>query len=566
MASPEARPSPFRLGGLRSFIPLSEDVSRATRPHLPPLNQSRTSSSVTDLTRVPHSPARTRRRASSIDASDLADDYEESDIEAQAAVDGFQSATRRKSTAPAALMTPQMRSQRLIGNSNPRYKWEKYYKSEEELSKMKKPIREYYERNNYLIQQYLYVDRLLDSSLPHSLIQEYQHAELYSAESNGAPHVPPTINEEPHKPANPSPLAQSATLSSEHLNDHDQMQPKRVKRTPKALYKVQDEETPLLTTHNGDEEEEQTVMPAYEPEEDADSGSRVVTIAIYLNLVANTILLILKIIVTVLTSSVSVLASLVDAALDFLSTAIIWTTTRLISSSDHYKYPAGRRRLEPIGVLVFSVVMMTSFVQVAIEGINHLTADDHTIVQLTIPAIAIMSATVLIKFFCWLYCRLIKNSSVQALAQDAMTDIVFNIFSIIFPLIGFYAKIWWLDPAGGIILSLYVILNWGKTSSEHIKNLSGAAASADQRNVLLYLCMRFAKTIKQIQGLQAFHSGDFLNVEADIILDENTSLRDSHDLGESLQYVLESVPYVDRAFVHMDYASWNLPSHMRQED
>ena len=50
--------------------------------------------------------------------------------------------------------------------------------------------------------------------------------------------------------------------------------------------------------------------------------------------------------------------------------------------------------------------------------------------------------------------------------------------------------------------------------------------------------MRFAKTIKQIQGLQAYHAGDKLNVEVDIVVDENISLRDSHDLGESLQYVL----------------------------
>jgi len=78
--------------------------------------------------------------------------------------------------------------------------------------------------------------------------------------------------------------------------------------------------------------------------------------------------------------------------------------------------------------------------------------------------------------------------------------------------------------------------------------------------------MRFAKTIKQIQGLQAYHAGDKLNVEVDVVLDENTSLRDSHDLGESLQYVLESVPYVDRAFVHLDYTGYNLPSHMEQQE
>ena len=260
------------------------------------------------------------------------------------------------------------------------------------------------------------------------------------------------------------------------------------------------------------------------------------------------------------------LASLVDAALDFLSTAIVWTTTKLIARQDQYAYPVGRRRLEPVGVLVFSIIMITSFFQVALECLQRLsTSGDHTIVELTIPAIAIMASTVLIKSFCFIWCRLIKNSSVQALAQDALTDMVFNTFSIIFPLIGFYARIWWLDALGGLLLSLYVIFNWASTSSEHIRNLTGAAATADQRNVLLYLAMRFAKPIKSIQGLQAYHAGDKLIVEVDIVLDEHMSLRDSHDLSESLQYVLESVPTVDRAFVHADYLSVNLPSHMNQQ-
>ena len=119
---------------------------------------------------------------------------------------------------------------------------------------------------------------------------------------------------------------------------------------------------------------------------------------------------------------------------------------------------------------------------------------------------------------------------------------------------------------GGVILSVYVIYVWSGTSLTHIRNLTGAAASADERNVLLYLTMRFAKSIKKIQGLQAYHAGNKLNVEVDIILDENMSLRDSHDLGESLQYLLESVPTVDRAFVHLDYNTYNLPTHMDQRE
>ena len=176
-----------------------------------------------------------------------------------------------------------------------------------------------------------------------------------------------------------------------------------------------------------------------------------------------------------------------------------------------------------------------------------------------------MALTVVIKMLCWFWCRLIKNSSVQALAQDAMTDVVFNTFSIIFPIVGYYGRLWWLDALGGLLLSLYVIVNWSRTSSTHIKQLTGAAASADDRNILLYLTMRFAKSINSIQGCQAYHAGDKLNVEVDVVLDEGMTLRDSHDLGESLQYVLESVPSVDRAFVHLDYKRWNLPSHMSQQ-
>lgn len=43
------------------------------------------------------------------------------------------------------------------GNSNPRYRWEQYWKTDAELAKMPKPIRKYYERNNGLIQSYMYV-------------------------------------------------------------------------------------------------------------------------------------------------------------------------------------------------------------------------------------------------------------------------------------------------------------------------------------------------------------------------------------------------------------------------
>jgi hypothetical protein len=54
----------------------------------------------------------------------------------------------------------------------------------------------------------------------------------------------------------------------------------------------------------------------------------------------------------------------------------------MISKQDQYRYPVGRRRLEPIGVLTFSVIMVTAFFQVALECSSRLRSGDHSIIEL----------------------------------------------------------------------------------------------------------------------------------------------------------------------------------------
>lgn len=342
----------------------------------------------------------------------------------------------------------------------------------------------------------------------------------------------------------------------------------KVKRTPHNLYRIPDETTPLV--------QHGAMSPVDE--------ERVINVAIRLNFVANVALLASKIAIMAMTSSMSMLAGLVDGVLDFLSTVIVWVTTILIRREDRNRYPISRRRLEPVSVLIFSVIMVTCFFQVALSSMKQLIGDDRTVVELSTPSIVLMGGTVLVKLLCWIWCRLIPSPSVQILAQDAMTDVIFNTFSIIFPLsksysclplaqhltgkitVGTFARLWYLDPLGGLFLSIYIMWNWGQTAAEYIRRLTGAAASADDHSILLYMTMRFSRVIHKIQDLKAYYASDKLNVEVDLVVDERTSLRDSHDVGESLQYIIESVPTVDRAFVHLDYDEWNLPSHMNQMD
>lgn len=110
----------FRLGGLKSFLPLSDDVVSTRGQALTSLMQSRSSASLQDLR--PHvSP----RRHSNYRTTDEESDGGLNKVRSAGSGprDGSDREERRSNAGAQALMMPQMRSMRLIGNSNPRYQW-----------------------------------------------------------------------------------------------------------------------------------------------------------------------------------------------------------------------------------------------------------------------------------------------------------------------------------------------------------------------------------------------------------------------------------------------------------
>ncbi|KAH8667044.1 hypothetical protein BX600DRAFT_463061 [Xylariales sp. PMI_506] len=170
--------------------------------------------------------------------------------------------------------------------------------------------------------------------------------------------------------------------------------------------------------------------------------------AININVAANIALLAGKGVAVASTGSLSLVASFVDSALDLLCTLIIWTTNKLVSwrlGALKKRFPVGRRRLEPLGILVFSTIMVISFLQILKESVEKLAPLEGEPSRLSYTAIAAMVATIVIKGIIGLGCYPIKTTQVQALAQDCKTDVIFNTLSLLFPFIGMKANIWWLD-------------------------------------------------------------------------------------------------------------------------
>lgn len=302
--------------------------------------------------------------------------------------------------------------------------------------------------------------------------------------------------------------------------------------------------------------------------ESSKSPMWIVHLAINLSFFANITLFVTKLILAWYSGSMALLASAFESFLDIVSNAIIFFTVRVIRQKNYYSYPVGKSRMEPLGIIVFAVVITTSFSQVLITSVEKLvngTAPEQ--IDLSFTALLILGVNVVVKGILWFWCASIKgSSSVEALAYDHENDVVFTIASTLFPLVGNWMEWNWLDPVGAILLSVYIIYEWMGVLLENIRRLTGQAASADDLKELTYMAYRFSKKIVAVDTVRSYYIGDRLLVEIDIVLPPDCPLQEAHDIGEALQNALELLENVERAFVHLDYTAEHDIEHRRVVD
>lgn len=220
---------------------------------------------------------------------------------------------------------------------------------EDEIKKLPRKLRGYYENLALLIEHYTEVDELLASSVPVHIATSFKPSR---SKSPRAQISPLTTAATTHGGLDLIDLEEgqldlqngrSGSISNSNFYQHDDAS---------ASASGSDESSPLLFTSETKQEKR----------------DRLSRIALHVNFAVNLLLLLGKGGAVLSSSSISLVASFVDSALDFLSTIIILGTSLLMGrTSDRHIYPAGKKRFEPLGVLIFAVAMIASFVQVSLD-------------------------------------------------------------------------------------------------------------------------------------------------------------------------------------------------------
>lgn len=284
-------------------------------------------------------------------------------------------------------------------------------------------------------------------------------------------------------------------------------------------------------------------------------------VAIYGTLAANLILFGLQLAATIFSGSLALFATMADAFMDSLSSIILVIANYLSGQAEIYNYPSGKSRFETVGIVIFGTLMSTLSLLLIFQAIDSIV-NTPTTPDLGLISITFVGISLGIKICLFLYCRVLDHPAAQVLAQDHRNDLFSNSLGLGLAVLG--AKVNpFLDPIGAIIVALIILRSWASTVVEYSRLIVGKCADPNFLKRITYISMTHDDRILKLDTCRAYYSGSKVIVEVDIVLPPEMKLELTHDVGESLQMKLESLPTVERAFVHCDYETTHKPEHRK---
>jgi cation diffusion facilitator family transporter len=292
-----------------------------------------------------------------------------------------------------------------------------------------------------------------------------------------------------------------------------------------------------------------------------------IKLLIYANIVANFALAGLQLYAAVSSGSLSLFATMSDSVFDPFANVLLNWLHRKSERLDERKWPAGGSRLTNAGNITYSAIMLSVSLVLVVESIRALaTHDPNDKPELYIPSIVAVGVAFAVKALLAVinYGFRKYSSQLEMLYIDCRNDLFINGLGIFTSAAG--AKIvWWLDPAGAMVISIGIIVVWTRTALGEFKELCGISAPPEFYQLVTYNALLHSEHISSIDSIKAYHSGPNYVVEVDLVMDKNAPLHLTHDVSQDLQDRLEALPNVERAFVHCDWEVTHAPEHRKNK-
>jgi cation diffusion facilitator family transporter len=271
-----------------------------------------------------------------------------------------------------------------------------------------------------------------------------------------------------------------------------------------------------------------------------------------LGIAANVFLFIIKITVGLLSGSIALLSDAFNSLTDIIASTFIFFAVRISSKEADHGYPFGYHRIEPLAgfvVSIFTGILGFEIIRAVIANLFN-----HQKVVMALPAIIVLAVTIVVKsimaHFFTLEGRKINSPALKATGVDARNDILVSSVAL-FGVVGTMYGLKFLDEIAALIISCFIFYSGYKLAVENVNYLIGKAPPQEDIDKIVGV-VRGIKGVIDINDVRAHYVGNYIHIEIHIEVDKNLSTEKSHAIGKNVQYAVDSLPYVDKTFVHID--------------
>lgn len=295
---------------------------------------------------------------------------------------------------------------------------------------------------------------------------------------------------------------------------------------------------------------------------DKNEASKCVRSATYISFCVNVCLLVAKVFALATSNSYTIISSVTDSALDLIAGIIISLTAAnsKFTRADIVDYPVGKTRISTVGILVFSVLMSAAAFFIILQCILSLVAQEIP-AKNSLATLIVMGVTVVTKLVMWIVYYITGHPLTRALSEDHRNDVFSNALGL-FMYWGSENIAWWMDAAGGILLSCFILFSWISSAVENATMLVGHSAPPELLRLITYVASHHHPDIAGIEQVMAFQFGPAYFCELHIIVHDDISLTSAHWIGESLQLKIERIEGIERAWVHLDVGDHDNNEHI----
>jgi cation diffusion facilitator family transporter len=284
--------------------------------------------------------------------------------------------------------------------------------------------------------------------------------------------------------------------------------------------------------------------------------------AIWISLVSNVVLTVMKIVVGLLAGSAVLVADGVHNAGDILATVAALTSSMVSKKPADEDHPYGHGKAEVIASAMVAIILVVAAVWIGYHSILSLFEPPNA--ESWLPFVAACISLVW-KQALYLYTirigRAEKSKSVLATAYDHLADVYASLAAVVgigLALIGGRLGWDWTaygDPVAGIIVSLLVLKLGIEIGKDSVDILMERTVPAEQLAHYESLISGLDE-IKRIDRVRAREHGHYIIVDVRVGVPSHYTIQQGHDISRQIKScIMDNDPEVVEVMVHLN--PWN---------